>query len=82
MRYVLVYSKDNCQQCKMVKRWLDNKGIKYKECNVTNDEAEAKHLRLLGFKTLPVMYVDSDKFNGFITGFDVKKMNDVFRGGK
>ena len=29
-----IYSKNNCPQCKMVKRWLDNKNVEYNEINI------------------------------------------------
>lgn len=81
MRYVLLYSRENCMQCKMVKRWLQEHDIAFKECDLTHDEIEAKHLQMLGFKTIPLLYVDTDVFNGFINGFDIKKLNEVFPGG-
>ena len=32
---VTVYSKDKCQQCKGVKRWLKSNGIAFNEINVS-----------------------------------------------
>lgn len=82
VNYVRVYSKENCMQCKMLKRWLEDKGINFTECDITHNEEELKHLRLLGYQSLPVTYIDNGRFNGYVKGFDVKKLNDVLLGDK
>lgn len=37
-KVVYVYTKPNCVQCRMVKRYLDNKKIPFIEINIENDE--------------------------------------------
>lgn len=35
----VIYSKNGCPQCKMVKRWLTEKGVDFIEKNVSENES-------------------------------------------
>lgn len=37
-KVVYIYTKPNCVQCRMVKKYLDNKNIPFIEINIENDE--------------------------------------------
>ena len=65
---VIVYSKDNCVQCKMTKRELNRHGIKFKEINLDHvdnaDDIRAK-LRDQGFQATPVVETENETWTGF-----------------
>lgn len=77
MKYVNVYSKDNCPQCKMVKRWLNDKSITYTESNITTNPKEGEYLKSLGFISLPITHVKTDTEEEYIKGFDIKKLTEL-----
>lgn len=81
MKFVKVFSKKNCMQCKMVKNWLVNHNIDFEEVKVDELEETPHELLLNGFSSLPVTYIDSDNFNGYVQGFAVNKLNE-YLGGK
>lgn len=81
MNFVKVFSKKNCMQCKMVKNWLVNHNIKFEEIKVDELQETPHELLLNGFSSLPVTYIDSDNFNGYVQGFAVNKLNE-YLGGK
>lgn len=76
MKFVKVFSKKNCMQCKMVKNWLTNHKIDFEEIKVDELEETPHELLLNGFSSLPVTYIDSDNFNGYVQGFAVNKLKD------
>jgi glutaredoxin-like protein NrdH len=71
MKFVKVFSKEKCMQCKMVKNWLTAKGIEFTETNVSQDKEALNELQSLGFTSVPVTYIDTDNFNGYLQGFDI-----------
>lgn len=81
MKFVKVFSKKNCMQCKMVKNWLTNHKIDFEEIKVDELEETPHELLLNGFSSLPVTYIDIDNFNGYVQGFAVNKLNE-YLGGK
>ncbi|OFI48163.1 NrdH-redoxin [Floricoccus tropicus] len=63
---VTVFSKDNCMQCKMVKKWLNDKVIQYKEINIDENPEFIDQIKSMGFMALPVITKDdSIAFSGF-----------------
>lgn len=70
---VTVYSKDKCQQCKGVKRWLKSNGIAFNEINVSEQPEYIQEVKDLGFTSLPVVKSDDLVFSGF----DVPKLNEL-----
>lgn len=67
-----IYSSPTCHFCVDLKAFLDEKGVKYTEYDVTADEEKRKELtersKQMG---VPVMFVDDKKM---ITGFDKKEV--------
>ena len=65
---VIVYSKDNCVQCKMTKQELNRHGIEFKEVNLDHvdnaDDIRAK-LREQGFQATPVVETENETWTGF-----------------
>lgn len=70
---VTVYSKDKCQQCKGVKRWLKSNGIAFNEINVSEQPEYIQEVRDLGFTSLPVVKSDDLVFSGL----DIPKLNEL-----
>lgn len=79
---VEVFSKNNCPQCKMVKRWLDEHAVNYTEINVEENEAERLRLTTHGFQTVPVTMINSEgKYTEMVHGFRPSDFNRIFKGG-
>jgi glutaredoxin 3 len=64
---ITVYTTNTCPYCTMVKNFLDDKGIAYKEVNVQQDQREAQKL----VDTTGQMGVPQSNVNGhWVLGFD------------
>lgn len=62
---ITVYSKPNCMQCKMVKKWLTEHEIPFTTIDITDDEDSITQLKEFGYKTVPVTFIDDYSFVGF-----------------
>ncbi|TGD23394.1 glutaredoxin-like protein NrdH [Companilactobacillus suantsaicola] len=66
MNNVIVYSKNNCMQCKMTKRYLKEHNVSFEERNINQDPQYLDTLKQQGFKSVPVvMNSISDPIVGF-----------------
>lgn len=70
---VYVYTRPNCAQCRMVKKYLKNKKIPFVEINIKNNEDIMNFLKGQGIPDAPaIFYGETDK-NGLLleksTGF-------------
>jgi glutaredoxin 3 len=64
---ITVYTTNTCPYCTMLKNFLDDKGIAYKEVNVQQDQREAQKL----VDTTGQMGVPQSNVNGhWVLGFD------------
>ena len=64
-KVVYVYTKPNCVQCRMVKKYLNNKEIPFVEINIKNDENIVEFLKGQGISSAPaIFYGETDKNNG------------------
>lgn len=52
---VLVYSKNNCAQCRATKQFLDRNDVVYKEVNLDEHPEEIDTVKAMGFSSLPVV---------------------------
>lgn len=60
-------SKDNCVQCNATKRALDNKGIEYRETNMSTDPSALARAKELGFLQAPVVIPEiGEPWSGFV----------------
>ncbi|GLB59252.1 glutaredoxin family protein [Cytobacillus sp. NCCP-133] len=67
MNDITVYTTNTCPYCTMVKNFLDQQGLEYKEVNVQNDQSEAQKL----VETTGQMGVPQIHVNGkWVLGFD------------
>ena len=59
MNKVTVYTKKNCSQCMMTKKYMDALNIEYETIDVADNEEAREYVKSLGFQTLPVVVVES-----------------------
>ncbi|HFU3729252.1 glutaredoxin-like protein NrdH [Streptococcus suis] len=62
---VTIYSKNNCVQCKMSKKFLDEHNVVYKEINLDEQPEFIEHVKNLGFSAAPVIETENEVFSGF-----------------
>lgn len=72
---VVVYSKPDCQPCRMTKRKLDAASIYYTEVDVTKDETALAFVKALGYTGAPVVYVSAIEGDVHWYGLDVPNIN-------
>lgn len=66
---VVLYSMNDCMQCKMTKRLLDSEGIAYQEINLDESPQFREHVtKDLGFIAAPVIETDTGAWSGFRPG--------------
>lgn len=62
---ITVYSKPSCMQCEFSKKYLNDKGVEFKEINVLEDAEALAMLRDKGFSQMPVVDVNGEFHTGF-----------------
>lgn len=63
---VVVYTKNDCAQCRMTKRLLDTERIEYQEINLDENPQFIEYIKNeLGFGAAPVIKTENDKWCGF-----------------
>ncbi|MDR2465637.1 MAG: glutaredoxin-like protein NrdH [Streptococcaceae bacterium] len=62
---VKVFSKNNCMQCKMVKKYLDENGVQFVEHNIDEEPNLVDYLKEQGYQTVPVVETKEISFSGF-----------------
>lgn len=65
MSIITVFSKNNCIQCKMTKKFLDENGAKYNEINLDEQPEKIDYVKDLGFTSAPVIEANGVAFSGF-----------------
>ncbi|CYU49160.1 TPA: glutaredoxin-like protein NrdH [Streptococcus suis] len=65
---VTIYSKNDCVQCKMSKKFLDQHNVAYTEINLDEQPEYIEHVKSLGFSAAPVIETANDVFSGFQPG--------------
>ncbi|HFI0375035.1 TPA: glutaredoxin-like protein NrdH [Streptococcus suis] len=62
---VTIYSKNDCVQCKMSKKFLDQHNVAYTEINLDEQPEYIEHVKSLGFSAAPVIKTENEVFSGF-----------------
>ena len=62
---ITIYSKPNCMQCAFSKKYLNDKGVEFKEINVFEDDEALKMLRDAGYSQMPVVDINGEIHTGF-----------------
>lgn len=66
MKKVIVYSKNNCIQCKMTEKFLKAHNVKFSERNINQNPEYVSQLKSAGFMAMPVVKAEGAKaFSGF-----------------
>lgn len=65
MSNITVFSKNNCMQCKMTKKFLEKEGVAFQEINIDEQPEYIEHVKSLGFTAAPVIQVGEMVFSGF-----------------
>lgn len=71
---IKVYSTPTCPYCTMAKKYLDTKGVKYEDVDVSVDRnAAAEMINKSGQRGVPVLDIDGN----IIVGFDKNKIDSM-----
>ncbi|EGJ26656.1 glutaredoxin-like protein NrdH [Streptococcus porcinus] len=62
---ITLYSKNNCMQCKMTKKFLEQNGANFQEINIDEHPEKIEYVKSLGFTAAPVIESDQMVFSGF-----------------
>lgn len=62
---ITVYSKNNCMQCKMTKKFLEQHGANFQEINIDEHPEKVDYVKSLDFTSAPVIEADNLVFSGF-----------------
>ena len=66
MEKVTIYTKYNCVQCKMTKKFLEEQGIAFKEVNIEEETQYVDELKANGYRQTPVVAIEGmPSFSGF-----------------
>lgn len=60
-----VYTKPNCVQCDMTKRYMDKNGIHYETIDITENEEALQMILDMGFQSAPVVISEAGNWAGF-----------------
>lgn len=64
---VILYSKNSCARCRIVKRYLTDRGIRFEERNLDLEPEYIPKVKNLGFASVPVVVSERLVFSGFDT---------------
>ncbi|MBF7093933.1 redoxin NrdH [Streptococcus sp. HF-1907] len=65
MAKITVFSKNNCMQCKMTKKFLEQNGAEFEEINIDEHPEKVDYVKSLGFTSAPVIEAGDLVFSGF-----------------
>ncbi|WP_413627580.1 glutaredoxin-like protein NrdH [Fructilactobacillus vespulae] len=66
MKPITVFTKNNCIQCKMTKRFLEQHNVDFVEKNTSDNQDYINYLKDQGFQAVPVVESNvDDSFSGF-----------------
>ncbi|HEN5974839.1 TPA: glutaredoxin-like protein NrdH [Streptococcus agalactiae] len=65
MAAITVFSKNNCMQCKMTKKFLDQHGADFEEINIDEKPEKIEYVKNIGFSAAPVIEAGNVVFSGF-----------------
>ena len=54
MKEIVLYTKDNCQACRLMKSQLDKLNVNYKVENILENEEQLEYFRSIGVLQLPI----------------------------
>ena len=57
---IVIYTKNNCQPCRLTKKWFTDHDIRYLEHNVEEDPIAFQQVKHMGYQGVPVVVVPFD----------------------
>ena len=76
MEKIIVYSTDSCPFCHMAKDFLKEKGVKFEDINVNEDQEKAKEMvEKSGQMGVPVLDIGGE----IIVGFNKPKIEEALK---
>ena len=73
MNAITIYSKPNCSNCRLAKRFLSRLEADFVEVDISEDETALELVKSKGYKTLPVI----NKGDIWFSGFDAEKLEEL-----
>lgn len=61
---ITIYSKYNCQPCRLTKAFLERNDLPYTEYNVEDDTLAYERVQEMGYQSVPVLVVDDQSWSG------------------
>ncbi|AND79666.1 glutaredoxin-like protein NrdH [Streptococcus pantholopis] len=65
MSQITLFSKNNCMQCKMTKKFLEQHQADFTEINIDEHPEKIDYVKSLGFTAAPVIEAGDYVFSGF-----------------
>ena len=72
MPKVTLFTAENCQPCRMAKKWLDSRGVDYDEKNAKD---HVDQIAELGYRQAPVIMTDTGEH---FYGFNINELQRLF----
>ena len=73
-RGTIIYTKNNCAQCRFSKLHMQNMGVTYEERNVDEDDAYMQEALDTGYKSMPIVVLNGEVV---AAGFQPDKLNEL-----
>ena len=71
---VQIYTRTTCAPCRVVKTWLQKKGVRYEELNVDdNPELMAEVIEKTGLMMVPVTVIGEK----FVSGMNIARLSEL-----
>ena len=66
MKDVTIYTTNYCPYCRQAEKFLHDKGVPFKQVDVTEDDAmRAKLVELTGQRTVPQIFIGEESIGGY-----------------
>lgn len=74
---IRLYTGDGCPNCGPAKQWLENRGVSFREVNVSEDASAMEYLGQMNISSIPVLEFPSEEIP--IIGFSHHMYDKEFR---
>ena len=71
---MIIYTKNNCAQCRFSKLHMQNMGVTYEERNVDENDAYMQEALDTGFKSMPIVVLNGEVI---ASGFQPDRLNEL-----
>ncbi|MGX7059595.1 glutaredoxin-like protein NrdH [Vagococcus humatus] len=65
MKNIIIYTKNNCPQCKMTKRFLSENQVSFQEINIEEQPQYVDVLKQQGYQSVPIVKNEELTIVGF-----------------